>query len=452
MSTWTEDAFVYHLFPLGALGAPRTNPGGSPVPRIDNLEAWQGPAERIGANTLLLGPFWESGSHGYDTHDYLTLDRRLGTNEDLAKALKAWKSRGFRLVFDAVFNHCGRGFAPFADLTVHGPESRYRDWFAGVDFQKTSPLGDPFSYEGWAGHFSLVKYNLRNPEVRAFLLNIVGQWIDRYDLDGVRLDAADVMDHDFLKELSAFCKAKKPDFWLMGEVVHGDYNQWAPGAGLDAVTNYELFKGLWSSHNDENYFELAWTLNRQFGPEGLYRGRQHLTFGDNHDVDRIASTLSDPAWLYTHAILSATVPGIPVVYYGSEAGQPGRRTAHSDESLRPALTPEDIDTLPQQSLRQLWAQLAQFRRQEPALRSGDYRQALVTLKQLGFWRLPAPEGRPVLILVNSETEPAPWTVALPGNFPGRWTDLLHPEDHFEVRNQQLGGLVWPRWGRVLVPN
>ena len=452
VNNWTDAAFVYHLFPLGALGAPRTNPGGPPVPRIRDLESWLEPAERIGANTLLLGPFWESGSHGYDTHDYSTLDRRLGSNDDLARALKSWKARGFRLVFDAVLNHCGRGFAPFVDLIARGRESPYRDWFAGVDFQRSSPFGDPFSYEGWAGHFSLVKYNLRNPEVRQFLLEVVGMWIDRYDLDGLRLDAADVMDRDFLRELSAFCKAKKPEFWLMGEVVHGDYNQWAPGAGLDAATNYELFKGLWSSHNDANYFELAWTLNRQFGPGGLYRGRRHLTFGDNHDVDRIASTLADPALLYPHAILSASVPGVPAVYYGSEAGQPGRRTAHSDESLRPALVPGAIDALPHQTLRQLWSRLAQFRRQEPALRSGDYQQALVTHGQLGFWRLPAPEGRPVLVVVNSEAKAAGWTVTLPPNFPESWTDLLCPEDHFESRAGVLEGSVWPRWGRILVPN
>ena len=158
--TWVDQAFLYHLFPLGALGAPRINPGTEPVPRIRDLVGWIDPAEQIGANTLLLGPLWESKSHGYDTHDYLTLDRRLGTNDDLAAALAAWKARGFRIVFDGVFNHSGRGFGPFLDLIARGRASRYADWFAGVNFDHLNSLGDPFSYEGWAGHLSLVKYNL----------------------------------------------------------------------------------------------------------------------------------------------------------------------------------------------------------------------------------------------------------------------------------------------------
>jgi glycosidase len=410
------------------------------------------PARRIGADTLLLGPLWESGTHGYDTWDYSTLDRRLGTNDDLAPALAAWKAQGFRLVFDGVFNHCGRGFAPFADLVARGAKSPYRDWFAGVDFGGRSPYGDPFSYEGWNGHLNLVKFNLANPEVRSHLFAAVGVWIDRYGLDGLRLDAADVIDKDFLRELSQFCKAKKADFWLMGEVIHGDYNLWAPGAGLDSVTNYELFKGLWSSHNEGNYFEVAWTLNRQFGPEGLYQGCRFSTFGDNHDVDRLASTLVEPAHLYPHAVLSAMVPGIPTVYYGTEAGLKGRKTANSDEWLRPALAPGDLDTLPHQPLRNLWGHLASLRRSEPALRTGGYCQAFVSHRQLGFWRLPEAKGRPVLVVVNSAAEPASWSVSLPAGVSGKgWVDLLNPGDRFELQGGLLEGTISPRWGRILVP-
>lgn len=452
MAPWFESAFLYHLFPLGASGAPWTNTGGAPVPRIRQLTDWIDPAARIGANTLLLGPLWESGTHGYDTHDYHTPDRRLGTEADLAETLAAWKTRGFRLVFDGVFNHCGRGFAPFADLVAHGPASRYKDWFAGVNFGGRSPFGDPFTYEGWNGHLSLVKFNLSHPEVRAAHFAAVGQWIDRYDLDGLRLDAADVMDLDYLRALAAFCKAKKPDFWLMGEVIHGDYNAWAPGAGLDAVTNYELFKGLWSSLNDANYFEVAWTLNRQFGPEGIYRGRTFSTFGDNHDVDRLASTLKEPAHLYPHAIVSAMVPGLPTVYYGSEAGMPGTKAQGGDPSLRPALTARDLDALPHQPLRDLWGRLAQIRRNQPAVHGG-YQQALVAHRQFAFWRLPEGPGAPVLTVVNSAAEGASATVPLPQGVPsGRWVDLLNAGESFTAQGGQLVLPLSPSWGRILVPS
>ena len=452
MSTWIGDAFVYHIFPLGAFGAPWINPGGDPVPRIRQLADWVEPASRIGANTLLLGPLWESGTHGYDTHDYSIPDRRLGNEHDLAEALGVWKSRGFRLVFDGVFNHCGRGFAAFADLVLRGRDSAHVDWFSGVDFSRRSPYGDPFHYDGWNGHHNLVKFNLRHPAVREYLFSVVEHWIDCYDLDGLRLDAADVMDHDFLTELSRFCKAKKPDFWLLGEVVHGDYNAWAPGAGLDSVTNYELFKGLWSSHNDANYHEVAWTLNRQFGPDGLYRGRRHFTFGDNHDVDRVASTLKDPSHLYPHAILSATVPGIPSVYYGSEAGMGGRKTPTGDEPLRPALSPTDVDRLPHQPLRDVWARLASIRARVPVLRDGDYTQALVASREFAFWRHSG-SGSGALVAVNSSSQAEAVSVSLPGETPnGPWVDLLNPGESFEPQAGHLVLPLPPNWGRILVPS
>jgi glycosidase len=451
MSQWFDDAFFYHLYPLGVCGAPWINPGGEPVPRINRLTDWIEPAARIGADAVLLGPIWESGTHGYDTHDYSVLDRRLGTNDDLKHVLSVWKNRGFRVVFDGVFNHCGRGFAPFADLVARGQESRFKDWFAGVDFLRTSSYGDRFFYESWNGHASLVKFNLSNKEVRAHLFDAVARWIEDYDLDGLRLDAADVIDLEFLRDLSAFCRGRRPDFWLMGEVIHGDYNVWAPGAGLDSVTNYELFKGLWSSHNDGNYFEAAWTLNRQFGPEGLYRGRRYYTFADNHDVDRLASTLTDPGFLYPHAILTATVPGIPSVYYGSEAGLEGKKKTN-DEALRPFLLPRDLDSSVHQPLRDLWTRLSLLRRQIPALRSGDYRQALVTSRQFAFWRLPEGDGPPVLVAVNSDRGRALFQVELPSGIAQKsWMDLLNPGARFDSGDGKIAGEIDPFWGRILVP-
>jgi len=420
------------------------------VPRIRQLAPWSQPARAIGANALLLGPIWESGTHGYDTHDYSTLDRRLGTNADLKAVVAEWKDQGLRVLFDGVFHHCGRGFGPFVDLVQRGRESPYRDWFAGVNFDQRSPYGDPFAYDGWNGHHSLVKFNLSHPGVRGHLFAAVRGWIEDYDLDGLRLDAADVMDKDFQRDLAAFCRSLKPDFWLLGEVIHGDYNQWAPGAGLDAVTNYEVYKGLWSSHNDANYFEIAWSLNRQYGPEGLYRGRIHSVFGDNHDVDRLASTLTNPAHLYPHAILSATIPGVPTVYYGSEAGLTGRKTPTGDEPLRPALTPADLEHLEHRDLRQTWSTLAAIRRDEPALRTGTYTQVVVAHRQLAFGRTDEATGRRLLVVVNAADEAV--DVVLPAPAPGaRWVDRLSGEV-FTSEGPTWSVRVPPCWGRILVPS
>lgn len=452
MSHWSEQALLYHVFPLGALGAPYQNPGGPPVSRLLSFSDWIDPVAETGADTLLLGPLWESGSHGYDTYDYTTLDRRLGTNDDLTKVLQQWKARGFRLVFDAVFNHSGRQFFAFADLLKNGPDSPYVNWYKGVDFTRQSPFGDPFTYQAWNNYYKLAKYNLKNPQVKAYLFGVVKTWIETWDADGLRLDAADVMDKVFLRELGEYCRRLKPDFWLLGEVVHGDYRQWAPGAGLDSVTNYELYKALWSCHNTGNYHELAHSLNRQFGPEGLYRGLHLSTFGDNHDVSRLASQLHNPAHLYPHALLTATVPGLPTIYYGSEGGLAGKKAPTSDQPLRPALQARDLYHLPHPPLRELWGRLAHLRRQEAALRTGHYLEAWVSPRQFAFWRLPRHEGRPVLVAVNADQQPAVLDVTVPPGLSERpWEDLLNPGQVYDSTAGRIKGVLWPTWGALLVP-
>ena len=178
-----------------------------------------------------------------------------------------------------------------------------------MDFQKRSPLGDPFSYEGWNGHYSLVKLDVRHPEVKSYVFSVVTRWVEEFGIDGLRLDAADCLDLGFLQELAAFCRGRWPGFWLLGEIIHGDYRKWANPSTLDSVTNYECYKGLYSSHVDANFFEIAWSLNRQFGPQGLYRDLPLYNFADNHDVDRVASLLPEPAHLRTLYSLLFTMPG-----------------------------------------------------------------------------------------------------------------------------------------------
>ena len=154
--------------------------------------------------------------------------------------------------------------APSPEFILH-KELSYCDWFAGLNFGGSSPYGDPFWYEGWNGYYNLVKLNLKNWHVCDHLIEAVGYWMDEFQIDGIRFDAADCVDFDFFKRIRSFCKGKKPDFWLMGEIIHGDYKRWANPEMLDSVTNYECYKGISSSHNDKNYFEINYSINRQFG-------------------------------------------------------------------------------------------------------------------------------------------------------------------------------------------
>ena len=449
MPHWSLDAIFYHIYPLGLTGAPERNDFSQPpVPRLDVLHKWIAHLNALGVNALYLGPLFESTAHGYDTADYYHVDRRLGSDETLANLSTALHASGIRLVLDAVFNHVGRDFWAFRDVQARGGDSPYRDWFHNLRFDRRSPFGDPFTYDPWAGHYSLVKLNLSNPALREHLFNAVASWMESFAIDGLRLDAADVIDVDFLRALAAFCKARRPDFWLMGEIVQGDYRRLANPQMLDSVTNYECYKGLYSSLATSNYFEIAYALNRQFGAGGLYQGLALYNFVDNHDVNRVASNLKNPAHLYPLYCLLFTMPGVPSIYYGSEWGLEARRTDHSDRALRPHL---ELDQVRQHAshprLADDIARLANLRQSLPALRYGDYRQLHVAHEQLAFARVF--EHEHVVVLLNAGDAPYQFNVNLPSNAKAA-IDILNQAERFDIQQGSLTvEQVNPHWCRIL---
>lgn len=447
MSHWIDNAIFYHIYPLGATNAPQINDHTSqPFSRIAAIHGWLDHIQSLGANAIYLSPAFESTRHGYDTANYYEVDRRLGTRSDLAALSADLHARGMHLVLDGVFNHVGRDFWAFKDLQANGGNSPYRDWFDDIRFGQSSPYGDPFSYAGWNGHYSLVKLNLEHPEVRQHLFGAVGMWVNELGIDGIRLDAADCLSFSFLEALSAFRDQLKPDLWLMGEVIHGDYRQWAAPHRLDSVTNYELYKGLHSSHNDHNYFEVAYALNRQFGPGGIYRDRKLYNFVDNHDVSRIASTLKDPAHLYPLHLLLFTVPGVPSLYYGSEFGIPGLKISHSDDPLRPVMDlPAWQNTAPHPDLPGFIRRLADIRGSSPALSDGYYTQVHVSAQQFAFTR--KKDGAEVLVAVNAA--PQQVTLSLPGFANAQAVDLLDPDIPISFTNGSLDLHLPASYGRII---
>jgi cyclomaltodextrinase len=449
MSHWSDDSIFYHIYPLGLTGAPERNDFSQPpAARLEQLYAWIPHLQALGVNALYLGPLFESTAHGYDTADYYHVDRRLGSDQTLTDLSAALHASGIRLVLDAVFNHVGRDFWAFRDVQANGWNSPYREWFHNLRFDGRSPYGDPFSYEGWAGHHSLVKLNLGNPAVREHLFGAVSYWMDHFAIDGLRLDAADVIDPDFLRALAAFCKARRPDFLLLGEIVQGDYRRLVSPGMLDSATNYECYKGLYSSLEAANYFEIAYALNRQFGEGGLYRSLPLYNFVDNHDVNRVASNLKKPVHLYPLYCLLFTMPGVPSIYYGSEWGLEGRRTPHSDRMLRPQLDLEAMrQGAPQPRLAGDIARLAALRGSLPALRNGEYRQLSVAPQQFAFARFTAQEY--VVVLLNAAEAPVGMEVSVPASYTSA-ADLLHGGEHFAVQQGCLKVEQVPAcWGRVL---
>lgn len=447
-----SDMFLYHIYALGTLGvleAPRVVASPPPLARIAD---WIPALRRVGANTLLLGPVFESEHHGYDSVDLGRVDSRLGTNGDLAELSRRLREEGIGLMLDAVLNHVGRTHSLVREVVREGKGSPRSRWIAGYDPSRSGPGGLPFAYEGWKGHHDLVKLDTGLPEVREWLTEIVLRWMEEFSIAGLRLDAADCLDAGFLRLLGERCRERDPSFLLVGEAVHGDrYPALLGEAGLDAVTDYEAFKSLWSSHNDANFHELAWTLERLFGKEGLCRGRLLQTFADNHDVDRVASTLRDPAHLYTlHGILFS-MPGIPSVYCGSEYGIAGRRSPGDDRPLRPFLDPRTLPfQAPHPDLATAIARFAEARRASRACRVGSCRTIHVGMEQIAYLR--EADGDVAAIAVNAAASPVEIPVR-DRSLAGRaLVDLL--DRTFTLRLDPTGAAsvtVPPHWLRWLVP-
>jgi len=421
---WFKDAVIYHMYALAVAGAPFQNDYSVLWHKCHEIEKWIPHIKGMGFNAVLFSPVLKARTHGYDVTDYFNVDNRIGTNDEFKALVKEFHKNGIRVILDGVFNHCGRDFFAFNELRNNNRD--FANWFSGVDFMKQSPMGDYFSYDTWAGYNELPKFNLNYPDARNYLFDAVRFWIDTFNIDGMRLDAADVLDFGFMADLRRITEERKQDFWLMGEVVHGDYSKWVNNTTLHSVTNYILYKSLFSSHNDNNLFELSYCIKNSVPNNGL----PLCTFLDNHDQNRIASNVSNPAYLNTLYTLLFTLPGIPVIYYGSEWGFQGIKEHNSDQSLRPYI---DIDKRSSYStwLTELISKLVFLRHREKALKYGDYHHIYLDYKRpFIFLRTYGNERVYIVVNINAQDE-----VVYIGshNSYGLW-DLLN-EEHIGDPNQ-----------------
>ena len=394
---WAYESVFYQIYPLGFCGAPFENDGVE-KPRILKVIDWIGHIVKLGADAIYFSPVFESDTHGYNTRDYKKIDCRLGSNDDFVKVCEKLHKEGIKVVLDGVFNHVGRGFWAFQDVLANRENSRYRDWFH-IDFGGNSNYNDGLWYEGWEGNYDLVKLNLRNEEVIQHIFDAVKFWIETFDIDGLRLDVAYCLDKDFLKRLRQFTDSLKEEFFIVGETLHGDYKQWANNEMCHSVTNYECYKGLYSSFNSMNMFEINHSLLRQFGPENwtLYKGKHLLSFVDNHDVSRIASLLQNEKHLPLIYALAFGMPGIPCVYYGSEWGTKARKE-EGDPALRASFEEPEWN-----ELTDFISRLSEAKKSSEALNYGDFRSIVLTNKQCIFER--KSEHERVLVAINADEAP-----------------------------------------------
>ncbi len=440
---WYDESIFYHIYPLGLTGAPKQNPYGDPEHRLNTLLPWIAHIKALGFNALYIGPLFESVGHGYETTDYKKLDSRLGTNEDLAAFVAECHRQGIRVVLDGVFNHTGRDFFAFQDIKQHREQSAYKDWYCNVNFWGNNEYNDGFSYENWGGHNLLVKLNQQNPAVKDYICDVIRFWVREFDIDGIRLDAADVLDFNYMKALRQTANEVKPDFWLMGEVIHGDYTRWVNEGTLHCVTNYTLHKALYSGHNDHNYFEIAHTVKRLYEMGGCrVDGLRLYNFVDNHDVERIYTKLNKKAHFTPVHILLYTLPGVPSVYYGSEFGIEGKKERFSDDSLRPALSLSDCR---ENDCSRLIKTLGRIRQQHFALSYGDYKEILLTNRQYAFSR--TKDQTTVFVTVNNDD--SDYVMTLPAG-DGTYLGTLSGEKVF-VEGGRLVVNVKANSGDIWVP-
>lgn len=397
MGNWGYEAVFYQIYPLGFCGAPFENDGVQEH-RILKVLDWADHIAELGCNAVYFSPVFESDTHGYNTRDYCRIDCRLGTNEDFKLVCDKLHEKGIRIVLDGVFNHVGRGFPQFRDVCEKKWDSPYKDWF-NINFDGNSSYNDGLWYEGWEGHYDLVKLNLKNPAVIDHLLSAVKYWIEYFGIDGIRLDVAYCLDFDFLKRLRSFTDGLKEDFFLVGELLHGDYSRWVNNEMLHSATNYECYKGLFSSFNSMNMFEICHSLKNRFGPEPWcqYKGMHLLCFADNHDVTRIASILSNPAHLPLVYTMLFGMPGIPCVYYGSEWGAKADKS-QGDPALRPSFDAPENNELTEHIRR-----LAKAHKECKALCWGDIKIPVLTNKQCILQR--DFDGQRVFVAVNADDHP-----------------------------------------------
>ena len=401
---WYDNAVFYHIYPLGLCGCAHENDGQPTPSAFAKLNAWAEHAyEDLGCTAIYIGPLFESGSHGYDTIDYRRVDRRLGTNEEFRAFVANCHARGQKVIVDGVFNHVGRDFFAFQNLKTDRENARYKDWFCDVNFWGNNEYNDGFSYGNWGGFNLLVKLNQRNPEVQNYHYDTIRFWVREFDIDGIRLDAADVLDFEFMKGLRRLANEVKPEFWLMGEVIHGEYARWVNPETLHSVTNYELHKSIYSGFNSHNFFEIAHNVNRN-----LTIGRDLYLFLENHDVDRIASKLENKNNLRPCYMAMFTLPGKPSIYYGGEFGLEGVKQGPDDSPLRPSI---DLDEMKPNDFTSYVAKLAEIHGKNSELHMGQYKELYLQNRQWAYARMD--HNSAVVTALNNDEQPAVFYVTLP---------------------------------------
>ncbi|BBZ28697.1 alpha-amylase [Mycolicibacterium madagascariense] len=392
---WVEHAIWWQLYPLGFVGAFPADPPPSPDEhRLRRIAAWFDHALELGASGIAVGPLFASQTHGYDTVDHYAIDPRLGDDADFDHLIAEARSRGLRVLLDGVFNHVGTEFGRYREALAGGDDSWFRKGRNG--------------FATFEGHDGLIALNHRHPAVVDYVVDVMLHWLRR-GADGWRLDAAYAVPDRFWAEVLPRVRHEFPDAWFVGEVIHGDYVATVAASTVDSVTQYELWKAIWSSLNDGNFHELDHALSRHgefldaFVP---------MTFVGNHDVTRIASRLDDERHVGHALALVLTIGGTPSVYAGDEWAYRGVKEERvgGDDAVRPEfpVAPTEAEHLGHDAFR-LHQHLIGLRRRHPWLHTATTSALHLDNRQY-VYRVGSEQGA-LLVALNVDDAPLRMSLA-----------------------------------------
>ena len=352
----------------------------------------------LGVNGLYLNPIFAARSfHKYDTTDYTRVDPDFGTEADLQELVRQAHANGIRVMLDAVFNHCGPGFAPWRDVVEKGPGSAWRDWFFVNRWPVEEGRTDDGRYFSFSFHGGMPKLNTNHPAVQDYLIGLCEDWVRRYDIDGLRFDVGNEISHAFLRRLRVRLKALKPDLYLLGEIWH-DAPAWLEGDEYDAVMHYPLQSAVRRFFEDESLPARAfgWQAGRCLAAYAPQVSAAQFTLLDSHDTIRLRSRVrsEDEFWQQLAALF--TLPGSPCVYYGTELALEGGR----DPDCRRCMPWDELDTGAGRARLDAMRSLIALRRTEP-----DLQGSAVTFCP-GSGRLVRYRRGGVEVCLNAGTAPA----------------------------------------------
>ncbi|HEX5254637.1 MAG TPA: alpha-amylase family protein [Mycobacterium sp.] len=390
---WVQHAIWWQVYPLGFVGAFPTTQSNEPPPpeehRLRRLVDWLDHAIELGASGIALGPIFASRTHGYDTTDHYRIDPRLGDDADFDHLVAEAHHRGLRVLLDGVFNHVGEDFARYRQAADDDGSAR---WFRGR----------PGRFHTFEGHSGLITLNHDNPEVADYTVDVMAHWLGR-GADAWRLDAAYAVPQQFWASTLPRVRERYPDAWFVGELIHGDYAADVQAAAFDSATQYELWKAIWSSLNDGNFFELDWALQRH---NDFLTAFSPLTFIGNHDVTRIASRLETPEHVAHALVLLLTIGGVPSVYAGDELGFQGVKEERygGDDAVRPefGFPPLQLDDFGVETWR-LHQYLVGLRRRYPWLHAASTTARLLKNRHYVYETRNGDDA--LLVVLNLDDEP-----------------------------------------------